>query len=189
MTRLNLLPWRDIRRKEQDRQLLSIGVGAGILMLLIIFYAHLHVSTLIENQGKRNEFLTQEIAKVEEQIKEIKELKKQRDALVARMQVIQQLQMARTQIVHVFDDLVRKLPEGVYLTTLKQSGPAFTITGMAQSNARVSALMRSLDSSDWFTQPDLDVINVSTKGSERVSQFTLRVKQKNKTEPTAGATP
>lgn len=189
MTRLNLLPWRDMRRKEQDRQLLSIGVGAGILMLLIIFYAHLHVTTRIEDQGKRNAFLTEEITKVEEQIKEIKELKKQRDALVARMQVIQQLQTARTQIVHVFDDLVRKLPEGVYLTTFKQSGAAFTVTGMAQSNARVSALMRSLDSSDWFTQPDLDVINVSTKGSERVSQFTLRVKQKTKTEPATGATP
>jgi type IV pilus assembly protein PilN len=181
-TRLNLLPWREIRQKEQDRQLLSIGVGAGMLMLLILFYAHLHVTTQIENQGKRNEFLNQEIAKVDEQIKEIKELKKQRDALIARMQVIQQLQAARTQIVHVFDDLVRKLPEGVYLTTLKQTGTAFTITGMAQSNARVSALMRNLDSSDWFSQPDLDVINVSSKGSERVSQFTLRVKQKIQTK-------
>ena len=188
MPRLNLLPWRDIRQKEQDRQLLSIGVGAGMLMLLVLFYAHLHVSTKIENQGKRNEFLNQEIAKVDEQIKQIKELKKQRDALIARMQVIQQLQSARTQIVHVFDDLVRKLPEGVYLTSLKQTGTAFTIGGMAQSNARVSALMRNLDSSDWFAQPDLDVINISTKGNERVSQFTLRVKQKTKIEkpPEAG---
>lgn len=189
MTRLNLLPWRDIRQKEQDRQLMSIGVGAGMLMLLILFYAHLHVTTQIENQNKRNEFLTTEIAKVDEQIKQIKELKKQRDALIARMQVIQQLQSARTQIVHVFDDLVRKLPEGVYLTSLKQEGKGFTITGMAQSNARVSALMRNLDSSDWFSHPDLDVINISNKGGDRVSQFTLRVKEKSKTDknPEAGS--
>lgn len=187
MTRLNLLPWRDIRQKEQDRQLMSIGIGAGMLMLLVLFYAYLHVTTKIENQGKRNEFLNVEIAKVDDQIKQIKELKKQRDSLIARMQVIQQLQAARTQIVHVFDDLVRKLPEGVYLTSLKQEGTGFTIIGMAQSNARVSALMRNLDSSDWFAQPDLDVINISTKGNERVSQFTLRVKQKSKTEKTPEA--
>lgn len=176
-----------MRQKEQDRQLMSIGVGAAMLMLLVVFYGYLHVTAQIENQSKRNEFLKTEIGKVDKQIKEIKELKKQRDSLVARMQVIQQLQSARTQIVHVFDDLVRKLPEGVYLTSLKQSGKGFTVVGVAQSNARVSALMRNLDSSDWFTQPDLDVINISTKGNERVSQFTLRVNQKTKTEKTPGA--
>ncbi|HEX9627403.1 MAG TPA: PilN domain-containing protein [Acidiferrobacterales bacterium] len=191
MTKLNLLPWRDIRRKEQDRQLLSIGVGAGIMMLLVIFYAHLHVSALIENQQNRNKYMTDEIAKLEEQIKEIRELKRQRDALIARMRVIEQLQSDRTQIVHVFDDLVRKLPEGMYLTSLKQSGKNFTLTGMAQSNARVSALMRNLDTSDWFANPNLDVINVSAKGSDRVSQFTLRVTQKAKAADAAaeGAAP
>ncbi len=180
MTRINLLPWREMRRKAQDRQLLSITIGAWILMALIVFYAHLHVSALVENQNKRNKFLEEQIAKVEEEIKEIAALKKQRSALIARMQIIQQLQADRTQIVHVFDDLVRKLPEGVYLTTLKQAGKSFTLTGVAQSNARVSALMRNLDSSDWFTNPDLDVINVSAQGSGRVSQFTLRVNQENK---------
>jgi type IV pilus assembly protein PilN len=180
MTRLNLLPWRDLRRKEQDRQLLSIAVGVWILMGLVIFYAHLHVSGLIENQQKRNEFLDKEIKKVDEEIKEIKELQAARAALLARMRVIQQLQMDRTQIVHLFDDLVRKLPEGVYLTSLKQTGPSITLTGNAQSNARVSALMRNLDASDWFTKPDLDVINVRSKGNDRISEFTLRVNQKVK---------
>lgn len=189
MTRLNLLPWRELRRKEQDRQLMSIAAGAAVLMLLVIFYAHLHVSALIENQNRRNEFLNQEIAKVDEQIKEIRELKQQRDALIARMRVIEQLQMDRTQIVHVFDDLVRKLPEGMYLTSLKQTGRNITLTGMAQSNARISALMRNLDTSDWFANPDLDVINVSAKGNDRVSQFTLRVSQKGKNDPDAGAAP
>lgn len=182
MTRLNLLPWRDLRRKEQDRQLLSIAVGVWILMGLIIFYAHLHVSGLIENQQKRNEFLDKETKKLDDEIKEIRELQAARAALLARMRVIQQLQMDRTQVVHLFDDLVRKMPEGVYLTTLKQAGPVITLTGNAQSNARVSALMRNLDSSDWYSKPELDVINVKTKGNDRVSEFTLRVNQKVKLE-------
>lgn len=182
MTRLNLLPWRDLRRKEQDRQLLSIAVGVWILMGLIIFYAHLHVSGLIENQQKRNEFLDKETKKLDEEIKEIRELQAARAALLARMRVIQQLQLDRTQVVHLFDDLVRKMPEGVYLTTLKQAGPVITLTGNAQSNARVSALMRNLDASDWYTKPELDVINVKTKGNDRVSEFTLRVNQKVKLE-------
>jgi type IV pilus assembly protein PilN len=186
-TRINLLPWREMRRKEQDRQLLSIGVGAWILMGLIIFYAHLHVTGLIENQQKRNEFLDKEIKKVEEEIKEIRELQAARSALLARMRVIQQLQMDRTQVVHLFDELVRKLPEGVYFTTLKQAGQTITLTGIAQSNARVSALMRNLDGSDWFANPDLDVINVKPKGSDRVSEFTLRVNQKVKTEKDGAA--
>ena len=182
MTRLNLLPWRDQRRKEQDRQLLSIAVGVWILMGLVIFYAHLHVSGLIENQQKRNEFLDQETKKLDEEIKEIKELQAARAALLARMRVIQQLQSDRTQVVHLFDDLVRKVPEGVYIISFKQAGPVITLTGNAQSNARVSALMRNLDASDWYTKPDLDVINVKAKGNERVSEFTLRVNQKVKVE-------
>jgi type IV pilus assembly protein PilN len=182
VTRLNLLPWRDTRRKEQDRQLLSIAVGAWILMGLVVFYAHLHISGLIENQKKRNDYLVSETKKLDEEIKEIRELQAARSALLARMRVIQQLQLDRTQIVHLFDDLARKLPEGVYLTSLKQIGQAITLHGNAQSNARVSAFMRNLDASDWFVKPDLDVINVKTKGSDRVSEFTLRVSQKAKQE-------
>lgn len=182
MTRLNLLPWRDLRRKEQDRQLLSIAVGVWILMGLVIFYAHLHVSGLIENQQKRNEFLDKETKKLDEEIKEIRELQAARAALLARMRVIQQLQMDRTQVVHLFDDLVRKMPEGVYLTSLKQASPIITLTGNAQSNARVSAFMRNLEASDWYTKPELDVINVKTKGNERVSEFILRVNQKAQQE-------
>lgn len=98
------------------------------------------------------------------------------------MRVIQQLQMDRTQVVHLFDDLVRKLPEGVYLTGLKQSGQIITLTGNAQSNARVSAFMRNLDASDWFAKPDLEVVNVRSRGNDRVSEFTLRVSQKVKQE-------
>ena len=180
MTRLNLLPWREMRRRTQDTQLISVAVGSGVLMLAIVGFVWLQLNAMIEHQDRRNAFLNQEIKKVEEELKEIKELEKRRDDLVARMNVIEQLQMDRTRIVHVFDDLVRKLPEGVYLTTLKQAGVSFTISGVAQSNARVSAFMRNLDSSEWFVNPDLDVINVAANGNDRLSQFTLRVHQKIK---------
>jgi len=191
-TRINLLPWREMRRKEQDRQLLTIAVGAWILMGVIIFYAHVHVTSLIENQNKRNEFLNQEIAKVEKEIKEIAEIKKQRADLIARMNVIYQLQGARTQVVHIFDELVRKLPEGVYFTSLRDAGTGIALQGVAQSNARVSALMRNLASSDWFADPELEIIRVKSVGSDRVSEFSLKVKvvakkQKKLTDTDAGA--
>ena len=176
-TRINLLPWREMRSKEQDRQLLTIAVGAWILMAVIIFYAHVHVSALIENQGKRNEFLNQEIAKVEKEIKEIAELKKKRADLIARMNVIYQLQGDRTQVVHLFDELARKLPDGIYLASLSHAGSSIALKGVAQSNARVSALMRNLSASDWFAEAELEVITVKAKGSERVSEFSLKVKQ------------
>lgn len=175
-TRINLLPWREMRRKEQDRQLLTIAVGAWILMGVVIFYAHVHVSALIENQNKRNEFLNQEIAKVELEIKEIAELKKKRADLIARMNVIYQLQGDRAKVVHLFDELARKLPEGVYLASLNHSGSSIALKGVAQSNARVSALMRNLAASDWFAEPELEVITVKPQGSDRVSEFSMKVK-------------
>lgn len=182
-TRLNLLPWREMRRREQDRQLLTIAIGTWLLMGVIVFYAHVHVSALIETQNKRNQFLQAEIAKVEEQIKEIAELKKRRQDLLARMNVIQQLQADRTRIVRVFDELVQRLPQGVYFSSLKQSGTNLSLSGVAQSNARVSALMRNLSSSNWFSDPELEVINVKQRGGERVSEFSVKVKNVAKPQP------
>lgn len=182
-TRLNLLPWREMRRREQDRQLLTAAIGAWLLMAVIVFYAHLHVSDLLETQNRRNDFLKQEIAKVDKEIKEIAELRKQRQDLIARMNVIQQLQGDRTRVVRVFDELVRRVPEGVHLTSLKQTGGNnMALTGLAQSNARVSALMRNLSASDWFADPQLDVINIRPRGGERISEFSLRVKNVAKKE-------
>jgi type IV pilus assembly protein PilN len=186
-TRLNLLPWREIRRREQDRQLLTIAIGAWVLMVVIVFYAHIHVTGLIEAQNRRNDFLKAEIAKVEKQIKEVAELKKRRQDLIARMNVIQQLQSDRTRVVRVFDELVRRVPEGVQLSSLKQSGGSnMALTGVAQSNARVSALMRNLSVSNWFDDPKLDVINVKQKGGDRVSEFSMKVKNAAKKEDAAG---
>ncbi len=176
-TRINLLPWREMKRREQDRQLLTMAVSAWILMGVVVFYANVHVSALIDNQNKRNEFLNQEIVKVEKEITEIAELKKQRAALIARMNVIYQLQGDRTQVVHLFDELARKLPDGVYFSALKHSGSAITLQGVAQSNARVSALMRNLASSDWFAEPELEVVNVRPSGPDRISEFSMHVKQ------------
>ena len=180
-TRLNLLPWREMRRREQDRQLLTVAIGAWVLMVIIVFYAHIHVTGLIDAQNRRNEFLKQEIAKVEKQIKEVAELKKRREDLIARMNVIQQLQADRTRVVRIFDELVRRVPEGVQLASLKQSGSAsMALTGVAQSNARVSALMRNFSASEWFDDPKLDVINVRQKGGDRVSEFSMKVKNSAK---------
>jgi type IV pilus assembly protein PilN len=176
-TRLNLLPWREMKRREQDRQLLTIAIGAWVLMALIVFYAFMHVSALVENQQKRNQYLEGEIKKVEDEIKEIANIKKQRQDLIARMNVVYQLQADRTRIVRVFDELARRLPEGVQFTSVKLAGDMLSIQGVAQSNARISALMRNLDASDWFANPELEVINVKDKGGDRVSDFSLKVKQ------------
>lgn len=189
-TRLNLLPWREMRRREQDRQLLTVAIGAWVLMIVIVFYGHIHVTTLIETQTKRNDFLKQEIAKVEQEIKEVAELKKRRQDLIARMNVIQQLQADRTRVVRVFDELVRRVPDGVQLTSLKQTGgSSMALTGIAQSNARVSALMRNFAASEWFAEPELDVINVKEKSGARVSEFSLKVKNVAKKDAAITAGP
>jgi type IV pilus assembly protein PilN len=179
-----------MRRREQDRQLLTIAIGAWVLMIMMVFYAHFHVSALVDSQNKRNEYLKQEIAKVEQQIKEVAELKKRRQDLIARMNVIQQLQADRTRVVRVFDELVRRIPDGVQLTSLKQTGgTTMAMTGIAQSNARVSALMRNFAASSWFADPELEVINVRSRGSDRVSEFSLKVKNISKKETAAAPAP
>lgn len=180
-TRINLLPWREIRRQEQDRQLLSASIGAWLLMGLTVFYGWYHMNGLIDHQNKRNAYLSAEISKLDEKIAEINRLKERKQALIARMEIIQQLQQDRTQIVHVFDDLVRKLPKGVYLTGLAKKNKQITLKGMAQSNARVSHLMNNLDSSDWFTNPNLDIVNAQNQGGNRVSQFTVRINEQDAT--------
>jgi type IV pilus assembly protein PilN len=179
-TRLNLLPWREMKRREQDRQLLTIAIGAWMLMALAVFYGYMHVSALVENQGRRNELLAAEIKKVEDEIREIANIKKQRQDLVARMNVIYQLQANRTRTVRVFDELARRLPQGVQFTNIGLSGEKLVLKGIAQSNARISALMRNLDSSDWFAEPELEVINVREKGTDRISEFSMQVKQVSK---------
>ncbi|MCC6303275.1 MAG: PilN domain-containing protein, partial [Gammaproteobacteria bacterium] len=171
MTSINLLPWREIRRKEQQRQFFSVAAGAAVLMALIVFYIHIHVGGMIDLQSMRNKFLEEEIAKVEAKIVEIKTIEAKKAQLLARMNIIQQLQTRRPAIVHVFDELVKAVPSGMYLTNVSQQGRQLVIEGAAQSNARVSAFMRNLDASDWFTNPRLEVIEADSKDLARTSHF------------------
>lgn len=177
MTCINLLPWREMRRKEQQRQFFSIAGGAAVLMGMIVFYIHIHIGGLIDAQTQRNTFLEEEIAKVEEKIAEIRALQSKKQQLLARMNIIQQLQTRRPEIVHVFDEIVKSVPGGLYLTKVTQQDKTLIVEGVAQSNARVSSLMRNLDASDWFTSPRLEVIEAGDKASVRTSSFKLTVTQ------------
>ncbi len=178
MTRINLLPWRETLRKERKRQFASIAVGAVFLMGAIVFYVHMHVEGMIKYQNDRNAYIQKEIAIVDEKIKEIKALEEKKKDLLNRMNVIQDLQTRRPMSVRLVDELVRVLPEGVFLTSMSQNGLDLVFNGVAQSNARVSAFMRSLDQSSWFVNPKLDVINTKEMSGGRVSNFVLRVKQR-----------
>ena len=182
MTRINLLPWREAQRKERKRQFASVAVGAVVLMLVIIFWVHIHINGLIDHQNQRNKYLQDQIAVVDESIKEIRELESAKSALLTRMKVIQELQSRRPMVVHMVDELVKAVPDGLYLAKMQQTGMVVSLSGVAQSNARVSAFMRNLDKSPWFQSPQLDVISVEEKTGLRTSKFTLTMTQANPDE-------
>jgi type IV pilus assembly protein PilN len=187
MTRINLLPWREIRRKEQRRQFFSVAAGASILMGMIVLYIHIHVGGLITAQEQRNKYMRDEIAAVDAKIAEIKSLETKKQQLLARMNIIQELQTRRPEIVHIFDELVRAVPAGLYLTRISQQGDNIVIEGVAESNARVSAFMRNLDGSEWFVAPRLDVIEADAKSATRSSVFKLTVRQESRQKGTEGS--
>ena len=182
MARINLLPWRVEQRKEKMKQFQTMAGLAAFLMLAIILLVHIRISGFIDTQTSRNSYLQQEIKTLEKKIAEIKELENEKSNLLARMNIIQQLQSSRPQVVHVFDQMVSTIPTGVYLTNIKNIGPTITLDGFAQSNARVSSYMRNVDDADWLTSPRLDVIETQNDKGQRISKFTLVVKQ---TSPTA----
>lgn len=182
MPRINLLPWREELRKQRQKE---FGIMAGlavVLMAAVVALAHMQIAAMIEYQNRRNQFLEQEIAKLDKKIKEIRELEKEKENLLARMRIVEQLQTSRPEVVHLFDEMVTSLPEGVYLTSLKQTGRLVNLQGFAQSNARVSSFMRKLEASPWLKNPDLKEIraevNKSNPASEvRLSKFSLDVSQ------------
>ncbi len=178
MARINLLPWREARRKQQQNEFFSL-LGIAALATLVIWYGfHFFYSEKIDYQkNTRNQFLEQQISRLDERIKEIEALEREKERLLARMRAIEQLQTNRPLIVRLFDEMVRSLPEGVSLTSVKQEGANITINGAAQSNARVSSFMRNLESSDWLQNPKLDIIQAETAEGLRVSNFTLRFDQ------------
>lgn len=183
MARINLLPWRAERRKARQKEfmgMLGLAAVAGVLasILIVMFY-----SARISNQEGRNQYLRGEITKVDAQIKEIEELDKKKAKLLARKEVIEELQANRSQMVHLFDSLVRTIPDGVTLTTIKQEGDVLTLGGRSQSNARVSTYMRNLEGSGWMTNPDLNVIEAKAGNPGLPYEFNLKVKLANPNAP------
>ena len=176
MARINLLPWRDELRKEQTRQFVSVLAISAAFTAALLLLIHVNIAKSIDNQNYRNQLLTSEIAKLEEQLKQIAELESTKTELLSRMSVIQSLQQKRPQVVHVFDEIVRTLPEGIYLTNLKQVGDNFEFTGITESNGRVSAYMRNIEASDWMKNPKLKVIEAKRKDL-RDSEFILELSQ------------
>lgn len=181
MAKINLLPWRQELRKEQQRQFLTIMGLSVVLVILGLLAVHLQYARMIGVQESRNTYLKRQIAEVEKQIREIDELTTKKERLLARMDIIQKLQRNRPEIVRLFDELVRVLPEGVHLSSLKQNSRNLQMIGIAQSNARVSALMRNIDQSDWLANPKLDIIEVGKKKDDAGARtFSLRAMQKSK---------
>jgi type IV pilus assembly protein PilN len=191
MARINLLPWREELRKQKQREFAFTLAGAAILGALLVLLAHMQVQGMIESQSARNRFLEEEIVKLDNRIAKIRDLESTKAKLLARMNVIQQLQSSRPLSVHLLDDIVRTLPEGVYLEKLAQEGNNLTFFGVAQSNARVSAYMRNIDGSVWLSKPTLDVIQTETEKRRRIAKFNLRAMQNPDPEPeqVAEATP
>ncbi|MFT4248037.1 MAG: PilN domain-containing protein [Pseudomonas sp.] len=176
MARINLLPWRVERRKQREREfyaMLGFAALAGVLLSVLVW---LYYDRQISGQNQRNAFLAAEIGKVKAQNKQIDELDKKRERLLARKRVIEELQSSRSQMVHLFDSLVRTIPDGVVLTAVKQEGDVLTLEGRSQSNARVSAYMRNLEGSGWMTRPDLSIIEAKAqdKGANAAPALDLK---------------
>ncbi len=180
MANINLLPWREELRSKRQREFLTLLGAGALLTALAMLYVHFFINGLIDDQNSRNSFLRQEIAIVDKAIKEIDALEETKEKLLARMEIIQRLQTSRPEIVHLFDELVETVPEGVYLTKLEQKGPTLRLTGRAESNARVSAYMRNIDTSPWIGESDLKVIENKEKTETGLSHFDLQARQISK---------
>lgn len=189
MTKINLLDWRTARRQQRKQQF-TLLIGATFLAsALIVAIAYFAMDAAISHQQERNKILQTEITALDKQIKEIQELQKVKANLLARMRVIEQLQQSRSATVHFFDEIINTLPDGVYLTGVKQSGGEVTLDGIAESNGRISAYMKNLDSSPWFKDPKLVVIRTSDKNRLRSSEFQLKVTNLTKATDNSQAAP
>ncbi len=182
MARVNLLPWRETRRREQQKEFFTLMGLAAALCVGVILLTHFEINGRIDLQERRNQYLTNEIKILDNDIQEIKKLDSTRQALIERMEVIQNLQATRPGVVHLFDELVQTLPEGVHLTSLKQTDNKLALSGRAESNARVSSYMKKIDDSEWLTKPALGVIETKETDLARISEFNLTALQ---ADPTA----
>ena len=176
MPRINLLPWREEQRRERKLHFMVALGGATVVALALAFVAYLMMGSMISSQQARNDRLRLEIRHLDKQIEEINSLESSKQKFIARMEIIETLQRSRPEIVHVFDEIVRTLPDGVYLTGIKQVDKRLKFEGVAQSSTRVSALMRNIDASEWLKSPELEVVE-SKKGEALGSTFKLAADQ------------
>lgn len=178
MSKINLLPWRAERRKLRQKQFfVALGISAAIAILAVVGVIK-YFDALLGNQSQRNAYLQTEIKTLDDKIKEIESLDRKKASLLQRKQVIEELQASRSQMVHLFDELVRTIPEGVRLGSIKQAGTVLTLEGVTQSNARVSSYMRALEKSGWMSNPDLSIIEAKGKEKGMPYQFLLKVTMK-----------
>jgi type IV pilus assembly protein PilN len=173
MMRINLLPHRAEKRRARQVQFIAISVITVVLGALLVGFVQVAISTQISYQERRNKYLNEEIAKLDKQIEEIKKLREETQALLERKNVVENLQSTRSDVVHLLDQMLRILPDGVYLKSLKQTGNRIDLVGYSQSNARVSTLMRAIDDSPWLNSANLVVVSATKVGTSRISEFTL----------------
>lgn len=174
MPSINLRPWREELRAERQKQFIAMLVGVLLAAGLLFFLWHSDVESQITDQKARNAYLTTSMQTLDKKIAEIKQLKSQREKLLSRMQVIQDLQGTRPVIVRVFDELVKTLPEGLYYTNLVRKGNDLSINGMAESNNRISGLMRNFESSDWFASPNLKDVKAAKEDGHNAFDMTVK---------------
>ncbi|MBY0575926.1 MAG: PilN domain-containing protein [Gallionellaceae bacterium] len=173
MIRINLLPHRAEKRRARQIQFAALSLISIALGALLVVFTHVAISTQISYQERRNDYLKRETAVLDKQIEEIKKLREQTQSLLARKDAVEKLQSDRSDVVHLLDQMLRILPDGVYLKTLKQTGNKINVVGYAQSNARISTLMRAIENSPWLNSPALVEIHAASAGSARISEFTL----------------
>lgn len=185
--RINLLDWRAERRKKRKEQFLAMLGIAALGGAAIVGLGYTSMTSAVTSQQERNAYLQKQIEETEQKIKEIKELEKVKENLLARMRVIEELQASRAASVHFFDEILTTLPDGISLKSINQQGSQITLEGVAESNGRISTYMKNLDASPWFENPQLVVIKTSDKDKVRRGDFQLRVKALTKPqEPGAG---
>ncbi len=173
MIRVNLLPHRAEKRKARQLQFIILSVLSLVAAVVVVGLVHVAIITQISYQERRNNYLNQEIAVLNKQIEEIKKLREQTQALLARKTVVENLQATRSDVVHLLDQMLRILPDGVYLKSLKQTGYKIALTGYARSSARVSTLMRAIEDSPWLDSPVLIEVHAVTVGGTRQNEFSL----------------
>ncbi len=173
MPRINLLPWREQERKVRRREFMVALGGAAIAGIILVGFGKILYGSWIEGQNEKNALLKKEILKLDAQIADIQDLENRKQRLVARMEIIEKLQRKRPEIVHLFDELVKTVPEGIFLTQIKETGKKLELKGVAQSSTRVSTFMRNIDSSSWMDNPQLQVVETAKDSPTGGSSFTL----------------